>query len=623
MSSVYGFGQQWTGALSRGPTGLFLEEAPALSPEEMQQFGECQNLVSLNGVEGRKCLAASAGWGHTALLVADETNADVKPKLMVCGRPHDFQTLLRLRRLPPFIRKFCIKYTLPSEEDEQLDDQSPSILQRIASYLAGEEVILNEAECRRFSNMPTLLEIDLPNGEIPAIEGERVNKATFEQHAAGRIANQQEKAPLHTHFQNILATSAGVTAVISKSGTLYTFGLNQRGQCGSGSFSPNVWNPSPVVGLASSRFILDHGTGTGEDMFKEFKEQENPIVSVALGLQHGVALDSEGQVFCWGKGERGQLGQGRRMTHEGLIDGEEHSKQSEEDEPNENRTFEYALQVANFYDPHATTLPSSSDDMMYAPLLSKNDSKVRLISAGMNFTVAVTTSNLPYIWGKNVCLNPSYSESGINVRSKPVQDSPYPRYIPGLPTGLRIERIACGTHHAAMLLEDGSIWAVGVATDKPVPLWDEAVEILAPGLVEMDELVSFTAGFDRTLVVYGGQNQPSTTPALPAAEDFSKLTVLQLKDKLRELNLPLSGRKQDLIDRMNSHIHPPNLNEGGDKGTKRQVIEIQLWSNEELRQHGAVRPSWIDWLDGGEGRAVKVSSVHRGWMHTVIVTEEE
>jgi hypothetical protein len=50
----------------------------------------------------------------------------------------------------------------------------------------------------------------------------------------------------------------------------------------------------------------------------------------------------------------------------------------------------------------------------------------------MNFTMAVTRSNLPYIWGKNVRLNPSYLASGFNLLSKPVSDSTYPRYIPGV-----------------------------------------------------------------------------------------------------------------------------------------------------------------------------------------------
>ena len=76
----------------------------------------------------------------------------------------------------------------------------------------------------------------------------------------------------------------------------------------------------------------------------------------------------------------------------------------------------------------------------------------------------------------------------------------------------------------------------------------------------MGELISFTAGFDRTIVVSGPDN----------------------------------GR--------------------------RQVIEVQLWSNEELRQQGAVRPSFVDWLESEKGHE-KVCSVHRGWMHTIVRTE--
>lgn len=41
------------------------------------------------------------------------------------------------------------------------------------------------------------------------------------------------------------------------------------------------------------------------------------------------------------------------------------------------------------------------------------------------------------------------------------------------------------------------------------------------------------------------------------------------------------------------------------------MIEIQLWSHEELRRQGAVRPSWLDWLEDntGVGRNERVRSV--------------
>ena len=550
MSTVYGYGVQWTGALSRGRKHLLTDEAPELSPEEIQQLGGCQNMIQLKGLhDDMECVSASAGWGHTAMIVQDK-DIDVNGrKLMVCGRPHDFQTLMRLRRLPPFIRNFCIDYSIPldGEETEDMMAKEPSILQKVASFLAGEnQLTFHEQEYRRYSNIPEMIEIKLPSEA--AADGDSIDIAAFEKHGRRTTESSSKHKPFHAHFQNTLATSAGTTAVISKTGTLYMFGLNQRGQCGSGTFTPNIWEPNPVHGLASKRFILDYGAGVGENLFKEFGEQENPIVSIALGLQHGVALDSDGQVFCWGKGERGQLGQGRRLAD---------NSEEFEDEPNENRTFEHALHVANFYDPHTT---KTTEEDIYAPLLSPGDSKIRLISAGMNFSLAVTSSNLLYVWGKNCVPNPSFSASDFNLRSKPVEDSTYPRFIPGLPTNLQIMNVACGTHHAAVLLEDGSVWGVGVATDSPVPMWDAAVEMLSPGIVDPSEIISFEAGFDRTVVVSGTEN------------------------------------------------------------SRRQVIEIQLWSSEELRQFGAVRPSYLDWLEQ-EGSLHKIRAVHRGWMHTVVVTD--
>ena len=112
----------------------------------------------------------------------------------------------------------------------------------------------------------------------------------------------------------------------------------------------------------------------------------------------------------------------------------------------------------------------------------------------MNFSLSVTNNNLPFIWGKNCIPTPDCA--------KAVRDSTYPRFIEGLPKYEKIVKVACGSHHAAFLLEDGSVYAVGVATDQPLPMWDEALEILPPDVVDVSSLASFTAGFDRTVIVY-------------------------------------------------------------------------------------------------------------------------
>ena len=46
-----------------------------------------------------------------------------------------------------------------------------------------------------------------------------------------------------------------------------------------------------------------------------------------------------------------------------------------------------------------------------------------------------------------------------------------------------------------------------------------------------------------------------TTAESKQQEDLSILTVEQLKDRLRGLNLAVSGLKQELIDRLNGHLY--------------------------------------------------------------------
>jgi hypothetical protein len=64
----------------------------------------------------------------------------------------------------------------------------------------------------------------------------------------------------HETFQNTIVALASLTAILFDTGKPYTFGLNHRVQCGIGSFTPNAWTPSLVVGLASLQFALDYNS---------------------------------------------------------------------------------------------------------------------------------------------------------------------------------------------------------------------------------------------------------------------------------------------------------------------------------------------------------------------------
>jgi hypothetical protein len=101
-------------------------------------------------------------------------------------------------------------------------------------------------------------------------------------------------------------------------------------------------------------------------------------------------------------------------------------------------------------------------------------------------------------------------------------------------------------------LEDGSVYAVGIASDEAVPLLDP-VQLVQPGLLELP-LRQFEAHYDRTT----------------------------------------------MID-----------NHG-------QVFQVHLWKDESLRDYALFTPSYVDSLLD-EGQSIK--SIHRGWLHTIIVTK--
>ncbi len=75
------------------------------------------------------------------------------------------------------------------------------------------------------------------------------------------------------------------------------------------------------------------------------------------------------------------------------------------------------------------------------------------------------------------------------------------------------------------------------------------------------------------------------------ALDYSALTVNELKDKLKELGLPLSGKKSDLIDRLNASEKAPeddSVTNESEEGTPTEPLfsieELESLSRNELRE---------------------------------------
>jgi len=256
--AVYAVGEGWTGALG---TGRFDETIAGHDDEE--EVTDVPVLL-FDGKEPVSSL--SLGWGHTALIVNN--------KLLLTGRPHDFPSLLRLSRLPRWMRIYSAQHTFRSSRADLVGDAGgldpTSLVGRVITWLMQEEAASSSDNgaaqpdwdaARQLSLLPSLTELPLPDNEIP----------------------------------KEVVCSAGFSCVRTERGTLYSFGLNTFGQCGIGVVSTSVWRPQLVTGLSADFANIPRAE----------LPQSHPIQAVRLGLQHAVCLNSEGEMFTWGKGERG------------------------------------------------------------------------------------------------------------------------------------------------------------------------------------------------------------------------------------------------------------------------------------------------------------------------------
>ena len=172
------------------------------------------------------------------------------------------------------------------------------------------------------------------------------------------------------------------------------------------------------------------------------------------------------------------------------------------------------------------------------------------MSAGWNHSAAITESNHVWVWGKNAIAEIDDKDESV-LKAK---DAPAPTMVQGLPSGVGVKNVSCGSHHTAILMEDNSIYAIGISTDTVEPISQTAVQIIPPGILDTP-IQQFTSHFDRTTIVA----------------------------------------------------------ENG-----RQVLEVQLWSTEELRETAVFEPEWVEPFFDNNNKGIQ--QVERGWLHTTLIS---
>ncbi|PSC72205.1 ultraviolet-B receptor UVR8 [Micractinium conductrix] len=170
------------------------------------------------------------------------------------------------------------------------------------------------------------------------------------------------------------------TVVATDSGELFSFGRNQNGQLGLGSIQDTL-SPQPVTALQGKR-----------------------VVRVACGAEHSVCSTDEGEVFGWGWGRYGNVGDGETQ------------------------------------DRHTPTKAKGLEGV-----------KVAQVACGWRHSIAVDEAGSMYTWGWN-----SYGQLGHGDRID--------QYIPKRVEALRQQRVALvtgGWRHTLAADGEGRVWAAG------------------------------------------------------------------------------------------------------------------------------------------------------------------
>jgi alpha-tubulin suppressor-like RCC1 family protein len=225
----------------------------------------------------------------------------------------------------------------------------------------------------------------------------------------------------------IISVAAGQfhTVALKSNGQVLTWGSNQYGQLGDGDTTDSL---SPLI-------IPELLTG---------------VKAVAAGLNHTVALKSDGTVMAWGSNQYGQLGHGK--TTDSLTP-----------QAVPGLTGVVAI-AAGFY--HTLALKSDHTvvawgnneqgqlgDGTFTNELSPQPvpglTEIKAISAGSNHTIALKSNGTVATWGDN-----QFGQLGDGG----VTDSPNPLTVPNLDG---IMAIAAGNAHSVALKSDGTVLTWG------------------------------------------------------------------------------------------------------------------------------------------------------------------
>ncbi|XP_072563291.1 probable E3 ubiquitin-protein ligase HERC6 [Paramormyrops kingsleyae] len=289
--------------------------------------------------------------------------------------------------------------------------------------------------------------------------------------------------------EQVIQVAAGEshTLILSNSGKIWTCGRNSSGQLGRRNGTNNVPvaldRPESAVGVASgqehclalckSGEVLAWGRGSegqlGTGRFdKELKPRiirltmsssmPTPVIQVACGKYHSLALTKEGEMFSWGRNSYGQLGLGKAISTQAVPSrvlslvgvpviqvcaGGEHSFAI-------SLSGEIYCCGANNVGQLGLNRVDENGRFTVCAVPALRALSVCNISCGEAHSVVLSKDGDVFTFGEG-----KHGQLGHNSRNNELR----PKKVEGLEG--RAKQIACGSHHTLVLMASGHLLAFG------------------------------------------------------------------------------------------------------------------------------------------------------------------
>lgn len=236
------------------------------------------------------------------------------------------------------------------------------------------------------------------------------------------------------------------TIVVNSEGKVYTWGYNNHGQLGNGKTD----TPSNVPVAVDTGGVLDGKT----------------ITAVAMGMEHSIALASDGTIYTWGRNDYGQLGNGNNsdsnvpvaVVTSGVLSGKTiisvaagvwHSIALASD----GTVYTWGR---NAYGELGNGNAGTDNNVPVAVNTSGvlSDKIIISIAGGEYNSIALASDGTVYAWGHN-----DYGQLGNGNNSD--RNVPFAVDISGVLSGKTITAIASGRQHSIALRSDGIVYTWG------------------------------------------------------------------------------------------------------------------------------------------------------------------